>query len=277
MSLDLEAEYDNRARVKDSAAIIARWLQESAEAQNALAPRRDIPYGPKPRNRFDVYRPSGGRASTPLVVYIHGGYWQRGAKDDYAFVARELVRRGVSVAIPSYTLCPEVSVAGIVDEMNLFLGALWREVRQRPVIVGHSAGGHLAAMMMVSDVGRGDVPNDLVKAAYGIAGVYELAPLIGTSLNGALNLDETEARRMSPMLGAKPKRRGTFVAAAGGAESSEFIRQAKDFAAAWSGSPVATESQIVAGADHFTIVEELVRPGSPTLERIIAMADDVAG
>lgn len=278
MPIDHEAEYNNRARVKNSSEIIARWAVESADTLKTLAPERDIAYGPKPRNKFDLYRPgSTATGAGPLVAYIHGGYWQRGAKEDYAFVARELVARGVTVALPSYTLCPDCTVGDIVDEMNAFLAALWRQTKQRPAIVGHSAGGHLSAMMMTSNADRGDAPADLVKAGYGVAGVYELAPLIPTSLNGALRLDDATARSLSPMLGAKPVRAGEFVAAAGGNESSEFIRQANDFAKAWTGSAVKCESYIVPGADHFTIVDELVRPGSPMLERVVAMANSVAG
>ena len=275
-TLDLEAEYNNRARVKDSGEIIARWAEASAKARAELTGERDVAYGPKPRNAYDFYPAVGARGRAPLVVYIHGGYWQRGDRREYAFVARELVARGVNVALPSYTLCPEVDIDGIAAEIEQFLVTLWAKTNCRPVLVGHSAGGHLAAMLMASMKPRGDVPADLVKAAYGLSGVYDLPPLIPTSLNAALGLDEATARRLSPMFGPKPPHAGEFVAAVGGDESPEFIRQATDFTTAWSGGAVAIESNIVDGKNHFTIVDEFCRNGSPMLDRVVAMAQAIA-
>ncbi len=275
-TLDLEAEYNNRARVKDSGEIIARWAEASAKARAELTSERDVAYGPKPRNAYDFYPAIGARGRAPLVAYIHGGYWQRGDRREYAFVARELVARGVNVALPSYTLCPEAGIDGIAAEIEQFLVALWAKTKCRPVLVGHSAGGHLAAMLMASMKPRGDVPADLVKAAYGLSGVYDLPPLIPTSLNSALGLDEATARRLSPMFGPKPLHACEFVASVGGDESPEFIRQATEFATAWSGGAVAIESNIVAGKNHFTIVDEFCRNGSPILDRVVAMAQAIA-
>lgn len=273
-ALDLEAEYNNRARVKNSAEIIARWAELSKAARATLPGERDIAYGPKSRNAFDLYQGQG--AGRPLVVYIHGGYWQRGDRSEYAFVARELMAQGCDVALPSYTLCPEGSIADIAAEMELFIAVLWARTRRRPVVVGHSAGGHLAAMLMASTKSRGDAPADLVKAAYALSGVYDLPPLIPTSLNAALKLDEAEARRLSPMFYPKPTHACRFVAAVGGDESSEFIRQATEFAKAWSGANCRIDADVIAGADHFTIVDELCRPGSRVQTEVVAMARNLA-
>jgi len=275
-TLDLEAEYNNRARVANSGEIIARWAQASIAARSELKGDLDIAYGQKPRNAYDLYAGHQTKGRAPLVAYVHGGYWQRGDRREYAFVARELVKRGVTVAIPSYTLCPDCSIADIVAEMELFLAALWAKTKQRPVLVGHSAGGHIAAMLMASRLPRADAPADLVKAAYGLSGVYDLPPLIPTSLNAALKLDQPTACALSPMFGPQPSQAGEFVAAVGGDESSEFIRQATDFASAWSGGKVAIESKIVAARNHFTIVDELCRPGSVMLDRVVAMAEAIA-
>ena len=269
--LDMEAEYNNRARVANSAEIIERWTKAAALARRELPGERDVAYGSKPRQVYDFYPASGGSA---LVVYIHGGYWQRGHGHDYAFVARELLKRGVSVAIPSYTLCPEAGIASITDEISVFLAGLWARSKVRPVLVGHSAGGHLAATLM-SRGGIEGAPRDLIIAAYGISGVYDLRPLVGTSLNEALRLDTATAMAVSPMFDPVPSG-GKFVAAAGGDESSEFVRQAHEFAAAWSKGDAAATSTIVPGANHFTIVDELTKPNSAMLNKIVAMAEHVA-
>ncbi len=274
-ALNLEAEYNNRARVANSAEIIARWTVEAAQARQHLPGQRDVAYGTKPRQVFDMY-PAAGTGSAPLVVYIHGGYWQRGHGRDYAFVARELVTRGVSVAIPSYTLCPDIRIAEIVDEIALFVSQLWAMTSVRPVLVGHSAGGHLAAMLMARG-GINGAPDNLIRAAYGISGAYDLEPLIGTTLNDALRLDAIEARAVSPRHGATPRADCTFVAAAGRDESSEFIRQAREFAAHWAQSGIATECAIIPDTNHFTIVDELTRPSSPMLNRVVELARTVAG
>jgi arylformamidase len=272
-ALDMEAEYNNRARVSNSAEIIERWAKAAVLARSELPGARDVAYGTKPRQVYDYY-PAGGGSDTPLAVYIHGGYWQRGHGHDYAFVARELLARGVSVAIPSYTLCPEVGIAGITDEIAVFLGALWARTKVRPLLVGHSAGGHLAATLMSR--GRIDgAPDDLITAAYGISGVYDLRPLVGTSLNEALRMDDATAKSVSPMFASAPNGR-RFVAAAGGDESSEFIRQAHEFAAVWSKGGAAATSMIIPGANHFTIVDELTKPSSAMLNEIVAMAEHVA-
>ena len=272
-ALDLEAEYNNRVRVPGHPAIQERWAKATAEWRAEAATELDKSYGAKPRHRYDLYRQKGAPAKGPLAVYIHGGYWQRGDRKDNGFVARELNRKGVVVALPSYSLCPEVGVMDIVAELRQFLKVLWEATRQRPVVVGHSAGGHLAAAMLATDWSRMQgVPPDLVRAAYAISGVFDLPPLVGTSLNAALKLDEATARAASPLFWPAPQKDRTFIAAVGGDESQEFIRQGLDIAAVWSRAGVRAECVIVPGADHFTVVDEIARPESAMLARIADLA-----
>lgn len=272
-ALDLEAEYNNRRRVPEHADIQARWAKASEAWRKEGKADLDLAYGKGDRNRYDLYRAAAGGTNAPVVVYIHGGYWQRGDRKDNGFVARELNTRGVSVALPSYSLCPSVGVIDIVGELRQCLKAVWERTRQRLVVVGHSAGGHLAAAMLATDWSKvGAVPADLVKAAYAISGVFELSPLLPTSLNEALKLDPAKAREASPLLWPAPPKERSFVAAAGGDESQEFIRQSLEITAAWSKAGVKAECVIVPETNHFTIVEELARPESAMLARIVAMA-----
>ncbi len=271
--MNYEAEYNNRARVANSAEIIARWMQASAITRTQLATEIDVAYGPGPRHCYDFYRATSAAERGPLAVYIHGGYWQRGQASDYAFVARELVAQGVSVALPSYRLCPDVGVAEIVDDIRLFMRQLWRKTKRRPVIVGHSAGAHLAACLMAGGMtGADDCPDNLVSAAYGLSGIYDLAPLIGTSLNQAVGLDAVTARAVSPLFWPAPRKGCTFVAAAGGNESDEFKRQARDLVPVWQTQGADVEAKIIEGTNHFTIVDQLCQPGSDMLTRVVAMA-----
>jgi acetyl esterase/lipase len=130
----VEAEYNNHRRVP-SAEIMARWQAASDAYRGAARAELDQPYGSGERQRYDLF-PAGKRPA-PLVVYIHGGYWQRGERQGYALLARALNAAGLDLALPSYTLCPAASVMDIVAELRLFLAALWKKIeplsaRHRP-------------------------------------------------------------------------------------------------------------------------------------------------
>ena len=271
MVLDYEAEYNNRRRVPEHVEIMERWQMLSAAYRLASTPENDRPYGGKERQRYDLFVANSG--SAPLVVYIHGGYWQRGDRKDYSFVARELNAAGVTVAIPSYSLCPKVSVMEIGDEIQACLAALWKKLGRRPTVIGHSAGGHLTAEMMARSWGSfPGVPADLVRCGYAISGLFDLAPLIGTSLNEALHLSKGTARAASPLFRPPSPKGRRLVAAVGGDESGEFLRQSRDLAEGWSKVGIDATCEVIAGTNHFTVVDELIRPGSPMLKGIVALA-----
>lgn len=271
--VDYEAEYNNRVLVPDNGKYGARWADASALTRATLDAELDLPYGPGIRNRYDLFRTSHRRIGTPLAVYIHGGVWQRGDRKDYSVVANELVARGLDVALPSYTLCPEAKVADIFEELRSFLRALWRKTGRRPVVVGHSVGGNMAAAMLATDWSKlDDVPDDLVPSAYAISGVFEVEPYVHTTYNIAVRINVEDARKVSPALWPAPKGR-TLVAAVGGAESREFVRQSIDIAGRWSSDGVKAECVIIPGGNHFSVVDELCRPGSAMVERIVGLAE----
>jgi arylformamidase len=269
--LDYEAEYNNRARVPEYPEIAERWSMLSAAYRLAGNTELNQAYGIGERHRYDLFH--AGDRDAPLVVYIHGGYWQRGDRKDYSFVARELNSAGVTVAIPSYSLCPKVSVMEIGDEIQACLAALWKKTGKRPTVIGHSAGGHLTAEMMARSWGAfSGVPADLVRCGYAISGLFDLSPLIGTSLNDALHLSKGTARAASPLFRPPSPRGRHLVAAVGGEESGEFLRQSREIAEGWSKVGIDAVCEVIAGANHFTVVNELVRPDSPMLEQIVALA-----
>ncbi len=274
--IDYEAEYNNRLLVPDNAKYGARWADESARVRALLTCEPDIPYGPAIRNRYDLFLTSRRGTATPLAVYIHGGVWQRGDRKDYSCVAEQLVARGVDLAMPSYTLGPEASVTQIFEELRGFMRALWARTGRRPLVIGHSVGGTMAGAMLATDWSKvGDVPDDLVRAAYAISGVFEVEPYVHTSYNKAIRLTAEEARRVSPALWPAPKGL-TLVAAVGGAESREFVRQSLDVVARWSPAGVKAECVVVPGGNHFSVVDELMRPGSAMLERCVGLAQAAA-
>src|SRR5919202_1812750 len=185
--MDYEAEYDNRARVPEHAAITEAYAE------------LDIAYGPSERQRLDLFWPDAPEPAG-LAVFVHGGYWQRNARDGFSHMARGANAHGIAVAVPGYDLCPAVTVDDIVNQIRACCRFLWQRFGKRLVVAGHSAGGHLAAAMVATDWPALDatLPADLVPAGLTISGVFELAPLTRTSINDALGLDEAAARAASP-------------------------------------------------------------------------------
>jgi arylformamidase len=272
--IDYEAEYNNRRRVPEHVEINARWQAASDAYRKTARADLDQPYGSGQRQRYDLF--FAGRASAPLVVYIHGGYWQRGERQGYAFVARALNAAGLDVALPSYSLCPAVSVMDIVAELRLFLAALWARTKTYPLVAGHSAGGHLTAAMLASDWSKvAGAPGNLVRAGCAISGIFDLAPLIGTSINEAVRLDDEAARAASPLFWPAPPKGRTLVAAVGGDESAEFLRQSREIADAWARAGVKAEYLEIPGTNHFTVVDALTDPNSALFGRVVALARQV--
>ncbi len=264
--MDLEAEYNNRARVPEHPAHIAAW-QRDAAAWREACPRAelDLPYGPGAREKLDLFHP--GAEAGPLALYIHGGYWKALDRGFASHCAHGLNRRGVSVAVPSYDLCPTVGIPTIVEQMRAACGFLWRLTGRRMLAMGHSAGGHLAALLLATDWRALDpaLPPDLVQAALPISGVFELEPLLPTSIAEGLRLTRTSARALSPRFMASPGR--PIHCVVGAAESGEFIRQSRDMADAWDGS-----FAMVPRADHFTVIAPLADAASPLVAQAEALA-----
>lgn len=269
-AIDYELEYNNRLRIAEYPDIVARWRADSAATRRTARAALDQPYGPGERHRYDRFRADD--VAAPLVVFLHGGYWQLGAREDVSFIAPALVAAGLDVAIPSYSLCPAVTVLDIIDDIRRCLVELWRATQRRPLVIGHSAGGHLAAAMLATDWARvAGAPPDLVRAAIALSGVFEMAPLIATTMNRALRLDPATAAEASPRFWPPPPRGATLIAAVGAEETGEFHRQSRAIAQAWGEAGVTTEYVSLGGVHHFTILDELTRPGV-LLDRIVALA-----
>lgn len=254
MSLDLEQEYNNRARVPEHPAIIAGWASDSAAYREAKPPRV-IAYGEGERHTFDLFEAGAG----PAVMYIHGGYWQAVDKSFHSVHARGLNQLGVTVAVPSYDLCPNVRIGDIVEQIRAACSTLTRAINAPVIVSGHSAGGHLAACMLATEAH--------VPAAYAISGLFELAPLIPTSINDKLGLDAAEAEALSPLFWPAPEGK-ILDAVVGGDESSEFLRQSAAIVSAWGQDGVETRYEEIIGANHFTVIAGLAETNSAMCARL---------
>jgi arylformamidase len=266
--VDYEVEYNNRARVPENPAIIAGWSRDAA-AYRETHPAKTIAYGAGDRNRIDLFAGDGKGA---IVVFIHGGYWQALDGSFFSHLAAGLNVHGIDVAVPSYDLCPAVSIADIIDEMRAAMRELAR--LRRPLIVsGHSAGGHLAACMLATDWRAVDasLPADLVTSAYAISGLFDLRPLVATSINTALKLDDVSAKAASPLFWPSPSS-GTLDAVVGGHESAEYFRQSRSIVDAWNAAGIASQFATVADANHFTAIAPLADANSPMTLRLKQLA-----
>jgi arylformamidase len=230
--VDYEVEYNNRARVPENPSIMSGWAKDAA-------------------------------------AY---GYWQALDGSSFSHLACGLNAHGVGVAIPSYDLCPTVTIEEIIRQMRMATGELARF--GRPLVMsGHSAGGHLAACMLATDWRAFDasLPENPVVAAYAISGLFDLGPLVGTSINKAMGLDEATARAASPLFWTAPAR-GSLDAVVGENESAEYFRQSRTIVEHWGAAGVATRFGVIPGANHFTAIAPLADPASPMTLRLKELA-----
>lgn len=273
MPIDYDAEYNNRARVKEHPEILARLASDAAayRAQATAAGRAEpgVSYGPGSRQFVDIFFPDTGR-DAPLALFIHGGYWRSLAPGAFSSLARGLNANGVTVALAGYDLCPDVGIPDIVTQMKRACLFLWSRFRKRILVYGHSAGGHLAAAMLATDWQNHNAPNDLVPAAMAISGLFDLAPMIATSMNVDFKLDEAEARRQSPLFWPPPVGR-MFDAVVGATESPEFLRQSRSIVDRWGEAGVVARYEAIADANHFTVIEPLADPGSEMVARLLEL------
>jgi arylformamidase len=279
MPIDYEVEYDNRARVPEHPEIFAGWARD-AEDYRALAMQErraelGLAYGESPRQFIDLFSPRPD-VTAPLALFVHGGWWRSLEPAMFSHMARGLNAHGVAVAVAGYDLCPHVAIADIIEQIRHACLFLWLRTKQRLLVYGHSAGGHLAGAMLATDWPTlYPKAGDLVPAAYSISGVFDLAPLTGISVNQDLRLDDASAREVSPLTWPAPKGH-TFDAVVGGLESSEFLRQSQAIADTWGKAGVATRYEAIPGVNHFTVINALADPQSAMVLRLAELAKRVA-
>lgn len=265
----LDRMYNNRALVPDYARHFAQWAEASEDARAAHICHLDMAYGDGAMEKLDVF-PSNQvttQAGAPVVVFIHGGYWRSLDKSDFSFVAPAFTNQGACVVVPNYALCPAVTIAQIVMQNVQALAWTYRNVQRyggdphRITVIGHSAGGHLATMMLAClwPTYAKDLPADLVKNAMTISGLYDLDPVMQTPyLKDSLRITQQQVRLASPARLPRPQS-GKLVAVVGAQESAEFIRHNSLIRAAW-GAATVPVCETVPERNHFSVIEDLVAP-----------------
>lgn len=276
----LNDQYNARAAIPDHPQIFARWRAASRVVRNDLRYEADYFFGPSPAESLDLF--PAAKRNAPLLVFIHGGYWRSLDKQDFSFLAPAFVDAGVAVAMPNYGLAPATTIEDMVRQMLRALAWLYRTAPQlgidarRMVVAGHSAGAHLAAMMLAADWARWapDLPPDLLRGAICISGLYDLQPLVRASfLQEDLKLTDEAAQLLSPIR-YRPKLATPLVTAVGSGESAEFKRQSRLIREAW--PHCFRHDLLLPGRHHLASVEALGDPAHPLFHATLRLLGNPA-
>ena len=270
----LDAQYNNRARVAEYAQVIAGWAEASALARQQSAAHLDIAYGNDESERLDVFPAtqaqsgaSQGDGGVPVLVFIHGGYWRSLSKAHHSFIAPSFNADGAMVVVPGYALCPTVGIEQIVLQMAAAVAWVWRNAARfggdpnRIALAGHSAGGHVAAMLLSCRWREfaEDLPAQPLAGALSISGLYDLEPLRHTPfLQTDLRLTPASVARLSPAFFPRPKA-GKLQAVVGLNESDEFLRQNRLIRDVW-GPTAVPVCETLPNCNHFTVLRNLADP-----------------
>ena len=272
---ELEKAYDNRGHVPDCEGMFSSWDQRSRDYRVRANSRLDVSYGPNDLEALDIFIPEN--PSGAVHAFIHGGYWRALDKADFSYVCEPLVDAGAIVASVNYGLCPTVNVEAIVQQTREATAWLYRNAAElggdpdKLHLSGHSAGAHLAVMMMATDwkAFGSDLPADPIKSVTAISGVFDLDPIPHLPTNEDIRLDADMARRMSPRY-LKPTHDAPLSVIVGGGELAEFVRQSKEFADTWGQHLSQVDYMELLDLNHFTIVDRMDRADDPVTARMLA-------
>ncbi|NNE22458.1 MAG: alpha/beta hydrolase [Rhizobiales bacterium] len=276
---ELEAQYFLRGtRPGYVTSDMPRWLERSKQFVDSANGKLDLVYGPRERNRLDLFPAQipAGDAPAGFILHIHGGYWQRGDKSIYSYIAEPFVKRGFAVALMNYQMCPDVRLGEITEQSRLAVSWLWRNAEDLGIdrgnfnVMGHSAGGHQAVEMLFTDWSKeaDDLPRDLISSAVAVSGIYDFEPILYCSENAGLRLDKDEARAVSPIY-RHPASDAPLLLAHGLNEPPDMHRQSTDFHARFKDTSRRMDCIGVPGADHFETVDVLADDKSELFARAL--------
>ncbi len=275
---ELDAQYNLRALFPEAATEYEEFCErESVKLRAELDHRLDVPFGPTLAEHVDVYPApdAGGSGGVPVLVYVHGGFWVLRTSKEFGFVARGPASRGVATVVTNYALAPAVKIGEMVRQTRAAVAWAYRNAEsfggdpQRLHVVGHSAGGHLVATLLMTDwEGEYGLPRDVIKSACAISGLYDLSPFPYTFLQPKLGLTADEVLEYSPILHV-PDEASPLLLPYGELETEGFRQQSEDFNAAWKAKGLETTLLPIPGKNHFDILDGFLDAGSPLLSPIL--------
>ena len=256
---DWENAYENGRNIPGGSDYPAAWVAPSSGFRAAASARLDLAYGEGERHRYDLFLPEG----TPkgLFVFVHGGYWIALDKSYWSHLAAGPVARGWAVAIPSYDLCPQVTIAEITAQVGQAIAHAAEEIDGPVVLSGHSAGGHLVTAMMCEDSPLPGTIRDRLAHVLSISGLHDLRPMLRTARNDLLKLDMESAEANSPAL-KRPLPNVRLTTWVGGGERNEFLRQSALLSNIWHGLGCLTQNVTAPDRHHFNVIDALTDPDS---------------
>jgi len=269
---ELEYQYNPRESVPEYPALAKKRGEASRKVRSTLKSWLNVLYGNSPREILDIYpadRPEG-----PVLVYIHGGYWRSGSKDENCNFAPSFVERGATVVLVEYDLCPSVTVTDIVRQTRASIAWVHRNIIRyggnpsKLYVSGHSAGGHLTAMALAHDWEKEGLPGNLIKGAVATSGVYDLDMVMQISVNEQVRMTQEIARENSPFL-HPPVPTCPVVVAVGGSEPKGWQQMSEDYFKLCQERGLECEYLVVPGANHYTMSEHLADAGSPLAQAML--------
>ena len=269
----LEKGYNVRLLVDDFDGLIEKWSKWSEDFRANADSSLNCQYGDGEKDKLDIFR--CGKPNAPLFIFIHGGYWQRGDKSIYSFVANSFVNSGIDVALIGYQLCPGASMTNIVDKIREAIVWIWNNAdeysisKNRINVSGHSAGGHITGMILATDwkeISK-NLPDNLVKTGIPISGLYQLNPIRETTIADALGLDDEESLALSPHF-FEPQTQAPILVTLGGGETPEFHWQTDNFVNKWKGFKASLDYFAEPDVDHFGVVEKLANLESQIFTKV---------
>jgi acetyl esterase/lipase len=269
--IDWDDAYSNRAYIPGADAIAEDWPVRSKAFRDLLAQadrlRADIAYGPHARNRLDLFLPEGRPKG--LVVFVHGGYWMLFDKESFSFTAAGPVAAGYAVAMPSYVLCPEARIGDITRQIGKAVTHAASLIEGPLHLFGHSAGGHLVSRMVSSTSPLPPGVLGRIRKTVSISGVHDLRPLMKTSMNQILRIDEAEAGRESPAL-LHPAGGTEITFWVGADERPEFLRQTAFMKDAW-GAAAKVKTVVEPQRHHFDVIDGLTDADHPLVRALLVL------
>ena len=269
---ELEYQYNPRVSVPEFPELAKVRAAQARKVRDTAKSWLNVPYGNSPREMLDMY--AADRPAGPVLLYIHGGYWRSGSKEDNCNFVPTFTKRGGTVVLVEYDLCPQVTVSDIVRQTRASIAWVYKNIARyggdpsKLFVSGHSAGGHLTAMALAHDWTKEGLPADLIKGAVATSGVYDLDMVMEISVQEQVRMTSEIAKQNSPFLNP-PRVKCPLVVAVGGAEPKGWQQMSEDYFAFCKKNGLNVEYLVVPGANHYTMSEKLLDDTNPLTQAMI--------